>query len=73
LNHSPLAAQAEAIHEQSERRDRLGHTAAVVGGIEIRDAQVFQFGRLIANSLNSLAANERLIIFDLSDALPAHL
>jgi hypothetical protein len=41
LNHSPLGAKAKAVHKQRERGDRLGHSTAVVGGIEIRDAQAF--------------------------------
>ena len=38
LNHAPFGAQSEAVHQQGERRDRLGHAAAVIGGIEICDA-----------------------------------
>ena len=38
LNHAPFGAEAKAVHKQRERRDRLGHAAAVVGGIEICDA-----------------------------------
>src|SRR4030095_1166975 len=45
LNHSPLRAQSETIHEQSERRNYFSNAAAVVRGIEIRDAQAFDFSR----------------------------
>jgi hypothetical protein len=34
LNHSPLCAQAKAVHKQRERGDRLGHAAAVVGELK---------------------------------------
>jgi hypothetical protein len=39
LDHSPLGAQAEAVHKQRERGNHLRHAAAVVSRIEIRDAQ----------------------------------
>ena len=73
LNHSPLGAKSEAVHEQSERRNYFCHAAAVVGGIEIRDAQAFEFGGLLANSLNGFGSNKRFLIFDLSDAIVSHL
>ena len=59
LNHSPLGAESEAVHEQSERRNYFGHAAVVVGGIEIRDAQAFEFVRLVANSLYDFRSDER--------------
>jgi hypothetical protein len=59
----------EAVHEQSERRNYFGHAAAVVGGIEIRDAQAFEFVRLVANSLYDFRSDERLVIFDLSNTI----
>ena len=54
LNDAPLGAQPEAVHEQRERRNRLGYATAVVSGIEIRNAQAFQFGGLLANTMNGL-------------------
>jgi len=72
LNHSPFSAQSEAIHEKGERRNRLGHAAAVVVGIKIRDAQAFEFDSLVANSLYDFRSDERFIIFDLSDAIMGH-
>jgi len=73
LNHSPLGAESEAVHEQSERRNYFGHAAAVVGGIEIRDAQTFEFVRLVANSLYDFRSDERLVIVNLSNAILGHL
>src|SRR5919198_3285730 len=72
LNYPPFGAQSEAVHEQCEGGNHLGHAAAVVGGIEIRDAQSFKFGGLVANSLYDFPSNKRLIIFDLSDAIGGH-
>jgi hypothetical protein len=52
---------------------RFGHAAAVVGGIEIRDAQAFEFVRLVANSLYDFRSDERLVIFDFTNAKLGHL
>ena len=73
LNDAPLGAQPEAVHEQRERRNRLGYATAVVSGIEIRNAQAFQFGGLLANTMNGLCSDQWLIIFDLCDAIMGHL
>jgi hypothetical protein len=40
LDHPPLGAKTEAVHEQRERGKCLGYAAAVICRIEIRDAQV---------------------------------
>ena len=45
----------------------------VVRGIEICDAQAFEFGGLVANSLYDFRSDKRLVIFDLSDAIMRHL
>jgi hypothetical protein len=73
LNQSPLRAQSESIHEQGQRRDYFSNTAAVVCGIEIRDAEAFEFGGLVADSLHDFRSDEWLVIFDLSDAIMSHL
>src|SRR4030095_5697820 len=73
LNHSPLRAQSETIHEQGERRNYFSNAAAVVRGIEICDAQAFEFGGFVANSLYDFRFDERLVVFDLGDAIMSHL
>jgi hypothetical protein len=73
LNYSPFCAQSEAVHEQSERRNYFRNAAAVVGGIEICDVKALQSYRLLTNALNCLATNERLVIFDLYQAIMGHL
>ena len=39
----------------------------------MRNAEVFEFGGLIANSLYDFPSNEWLVIFDLSDVVTGHL
>ena len=73
LNHAPLGPKTETVQQQSERRNRLGHTAAVVGRIEIRYPESLELARLLSNSLNLLLSDERLVIFDLGDAMTRHL
>jgi len=67
LDDAPLDAQAEAVHGQGKRRKRLGHDDAVVGRIEIRDAQALELFRRLTDTLNLLASDERLVIFNLRE------
>jgi len=62
-----------AVHKQGERGKHLRHATAVVRGIEIRDAQAFEFGGLVANSLYAFRSDQRLVIFNLSDVIMGHL
>ena len=73
LNHAPLGAKTKAVHEQGERRNHLGHAASVIGRIEISHAQAFELPGFLANAVNVLASNERLVIFNLSNAITRHL
>src|SRR5207248_11017359 len=72
LNHAPLGPKTEAVHEQSERRNHLGHAAAVIGRIEIRHPQAFELAGLLSNSLDPFAPNQRSVIFNLRDAVLRH-
>src|SRR6266480_5053790 len=73
LNYAPLGAKTKAVHEQGERRNHLGHAASVIGRIEISHPQAFELPGFLANAVNVLASNERLVIFNLGDAIPRHL
>ena len=73
LDDAPLGAKAEAVHEQGEPGNHLGHAAAVVGRIEIRDAQALELPRLLANPVDGFGADEQFVIFDLRDARLGHL
>ncbi len=73
LDDAPFGAEAKAVHKQGERGKHLRHATAVVRGIEICDAQAFQFSGFLANSLNGLGSNKRLVIFNLSDVIMGHL
>jgi len=64
--------KTEAVHEQSERRNHLGHAAAVIGGVEIRQPQPFELPRLLADTLNLFAPDERLVIFNLRESILRH-
>ena len=72
LNDPPFGVQAEAVPEQRERRKCFGHATAVVGRIEIRHAQSLEQARLLANALDIFSSNERLVIFELSNAIMRH-
>src|SRR5207237_7014549 len=72
LNDAPLGPKTEAVHEQSERRNHLGHAAAVIGRIEIRHPQIFELAGLLSNSLDPFAPNQRSVIFNLRDAVLRH-
>ena len=72
LNDAPLGPKTEAVHEQSERGNHLGHAAAVIGRIEIRHPQIFELAGLLSNSLDPFAPNQRSVIFNLRDAVLRH-
>src|SRR5438094_2994551 len=73
LNYAPLGAKTKAVHEQGEGRNHLGHAASVIGRIEIGHAQAFELPGFLADAVNVLASNERLLIFNLSNAITRHL
>jgi hypothetical protein len=56
----------------SERGNHLRHAAAVIGGIEICHPQPFEFLRLLPDTLNLLAPDEWLVIFDLRKSMFRH-
>ena len=72
LDHAPFSAKAETIHEQGERGNHLGHAAAVISRIEIHHAQTLELPCLLANAFHVFASDERLVIFDLRDAVTRH-
>src|SRR5207253_4999120 len=72
LNHAPLRAQAEAVHEQGERRKRLGHAAPVEGRVEIHYPKTFERPRLLPNALDYLGLDERFVIINLGDSINRH-
>ena len=72
LNHAPLGAKTETVHEQGKRGNRLSYTASVIGRIKIGDAQTLELSCFLANAFDVLASNEGLVIFNLSDAMMRH-
>ena len=72
LNYAPLATKTKAVHEQGKRRNHLGHSAPVIGRIEIGYAQIFELPGLLTDTLDFFASNERLVVFNLCDAITRH-
>jgi len=72
LNDTPFGLQAETVHEQRHGRKHLGHATAVIGRIEIGYVQIFELPGLLTDTLDFLASNERLVVFNLCDTITRH-
>jgi hypothetical protein len=73
LNYAPLGTKAETVHEQGKRGNCLRRAASVVCRIEIGHAETIELPGLLADALDVLDSNKRLVVFNLRNAVRRHL
>lgn len=64
LDHSPARLDAHRVHEQCQRSQHFGGSAAIKGGADMNRVQTFQSCSFLKDPLDRVRPNEGRVIFD---------